>query len=49
MEGKIWLERDLIIKYDKAFDFRCENLVAAMVTQIFSYDGLRATNRIHNY
>jgi hypothetical protein len=37
LQGDIWPERDVIDKNEDSFAFRCKNLMAAVVTQLFSY------------
>jgi hypothetical protein len=37
LQGDIWVERDVIDKNEDSFAFRCKNLLAAVVTQLFSY------------
>jgi hypothetical protein len=37
LQGDIWPERDVIDKNEDSFAFRCKNLLAAVVTQLFSY------------
>jgi tRNA A-37 threonylcarbamoyl transferase component Bud32 len=37
LQGEIRPERDVIDKDDDSFAFRCKNLLAAVVTQLFSY------------
>ncbi|KAM0714634.1 hypothetical protein Q7P37_009930 [Cladosporium fusiforme] len=37
LQGDIWPEMDVIDKNEDSFAFRCKNLLAAVVTQLFSY------------
>ena len=37
LKSEIWPERDVIDKDEDTFDFRCKNLMAAVITQLFSY------------
>ena len=37
LRSEIWPERDVIDKDEDTFDFRCKNLMAAVLTQLFSY------------
>ena len=37
LKSEIWPERDVIDKDEDSFDFRCKNLMAAVITQLFSY------------
>ena len=37
LKAEIWPERDVIDKHDDNIDFLCKNLMAAVVTQLFSY------------
>lgn len=37
LQGEIWPERDVIDKDDDDFEFLCKNLMAAVLTQLFSY------------
>ena len=37
LKSEIWPERDIIDKDEDTFDFRCKNLMAAVITQLFSY------------
>ena len=37
LQGDIWVEKNVIDKYEDSFAFRCKNLLAAVVTQLFSY------------
>ena len=37
LKSEIWPERDVIDKDEDSFDFRCKNLMAAVITQLLSY------------
>ena len=37
LRSEIWPERDVIDKDEDTFNFRCKNLMAAVITQLFSY------------
>jgi len=37
LRDEIWPERDVIDRTDDTYEFMCKNLMAAVITQLFSY------------